>query len=382
MRRLLAAVLFTALACSVFAQQNYRIEGTTSINQPITLYKLPDPLKKETTEVPGRPGVRMMRDYKEEVATVTPVSGKFEFSGTYTQPEIYCIFFSLDKREYQKLFVIDSNNITITVDDDNIAVSNSELSKLFTEYTNGRSSISKESSELMKSMDVVRLKEDKEYQKEFKEKMQEGQKKLKDYTLDFAKNNINSIVGQYAFASVVENASADLLKEVVAQANSVTKNTNVFKKAIELINTQEALAAGKPYINLEAQDPQGNKIALSNYVGKNKYVLVDFWATWCGPCKREVPTFIEIYNLYKDKGFGIVGVSLDEKKEDWLKSIDEWGMPWHHMSDLAGFKGGLSQKYLVKAIPFTVLIGPDGNIVATGLRGKALKEKLEELLGK
>ncbi|MDR0661355.1 MAG: AhpC/TSA family protein [Prevotellaceae bacterium] len=381
MKRLLVTVFLATLAYATFAQHSYRIEGTTALDLPVTLYKLPDPSKKEMKEIPGRTNARMITDYKEKVAEATLQDGKFEFTGTYTQPEIYCILIPLGERGKEKLFVIDSNNITVDINaEGTIAVSGSELTERFDTYREELGIRTKESSDLMRSIvesgDPNKLRNDKELQ----EKVKAAQQKTTDYNVEFAKNNINNVAGQYALGSTVDRLTIDQLKDIVAQANNATLTTPVLKKAAELISTQESLGVGKPFVDVQAQSPEGNKAALSDYAGKGKYVLVDFWATWCAPCKKEAPTLIELYNKYKDKGFEIVSISLDEKKDDWLKSIKEWEMPWIHMSDLGGFKGNAAQSYMVKAIPYMVLISPDGKIIeALKLRGKELIVKLEEL---
>ena len=118
---------------------------------------------------------------------------------------------------------------------------------------------------------------------------------------------------------------------------------------------------------------------VSDFVSKNKYTLVDFWASWCGPCRAEMPHVIEAYKKYNKQGFGVVGVSLDDDESKWKKSIKDWGMTWPHISDLKGFECEGATLYGINAIPATVLIAQDGTIVARNLRGKALEEKLEEL---
>lgn len=132
-----------------------------------------------------------------------------------------------------------------------------------------------------------------------------------------------------------------------------------------------------PEIALET--PEGDVLTLSSL--KGNYVLIDFWAAWCRPCRVENPNVVRVYNQYKDKNFEILGVSLDRSKEAWLKAINDDGLTWKHVSDLKYFNSQAAQDYGVNAIPATYLIGPDGKVIAKGLRGASLEAKLKEIFG-
>lgn len=125
--------------------------------------------------------------------------------------------------------------------------------------------------------------------------------------------------------------------------------------------------------------PDGGAISLSSLRGQ--YVMIDFWASWCGPCRGENPHVVEMYNKYKDKGFTILGVSFDTNKDRWLEAIEADGLTWLHCSDLKGWECAAGQLYTVQGIPHTVLVDPQGIIIAKNLRGESLTAKLAELFG-
>jgi len=128
-------------------------------------------------------------------------------------------------------------------------------------------------------------------------------------------------------------------------------------------------------------NPQGKQILLSSLRGK--YVLIDFWASWCGPCRKENPTLVRIYNEYKDEGFTIYSVSLDKSKENWEKAIEKDRLVWpNHVSDLLQWKSSMVQLYGFNSIPHTVLVDKEGKIIATGLRGETLEQKLKQIFKK
>ncbi len=146
----------------------------------------------------------------------------------------------------------------------------------------------------------------------------------------------------------------------------------------ELASTQ-AFIIGAEAPNFEQQTPDGTSIQLSDLRGQ--IVLVDFWASWCGPCRRENPNVVKVYEKYKEKGFEILGVSLDKDKARWLGAIEADKLAWQHVSDLKGWSNEVAQLYGVRGIPDTVLVDKEGKIIARNLRGNALEAKLEEIFG-
>ena len=125
---------------------------------------------------------------------------------------------------------------------------------------------------------------------------------------------------------------------------------------------------------------EGKKVSLNSELKKNKITIIDFWATWCGPCMHEVPNLVQIHHDYKDKGLGIVSISLDENEEDWKKTVKEEGMEWTHLSDLKGCDNFAARLYGVQSIPYIIVVDAEGKLLAQDLRGEDLRKFVAERL--
>ncbi len=152
------------------------------------------------------------------------------------------------------------------------------------------------------------------------------------------------------------------------------------KEFVQFVDKQKATAIGQPAPEISLPDPDGKIITLSSF--KGKYVLVDFWAKWCGPCRQENPNVVKAYHQFKGKSFDILSVSLDKTREDWVKAIKDDGLVWNHVSDLKYFNSKAAADYNINGIPFSILVDPQGIIVAKNLRGSNLQKKLAEVLNK
>ncbi len=169
----------------------------------------------------------------------------------------------------------------------------------------------------------------------------------------------------------------DTYMKVAENLRAEWPNYGVAREFIKHVETMKATAVGQPAPEIALPNPQGEVIKLSSL--KGKYVLVDFWAKWCGPCRRENPNVVKAYNKYKDKGFTVYGVSLDRTREDWLQAIEEDNLTWTHVSDLKFWQSEAAKTYGITAIPFSILLDPNGVIIAKNLRGTALDKKLAEI---
>ncbi len=209
---------------------------------------------------------------------------------------------------------------------------------------------------------------------------------LKQYLLTIKQGTVASFAlgrsAQTLITADFETEMNKLLQKFPQDASlaAIKNQYNAFKAQSEEMERrrQQGSWIGKKAPELILPDPNGKQIALSSF--KGKYVLVDFWASWCGPCRRENPNVVAAYNQFKNKNFTILGVSLDEKKEAWIEAIQSDGLNWTHVSDLAFWKSKAVTTFGFEGIPFNILIDPQGNVVAEALRGSELINKLSEVV--
>ncbi len=218
-------------------------------------------------------------------------------------------------------------------------------------------------------------------QRAYTELQQRSVKKVKAF-IDSIGPSIVSYRAASALAPEEEAAYLNAFNSKMQTALPESKYTQQLALKVQAINQEleatQHLQVGKPAPDIQLNTPEGTPIALSSL--KGKVVLVDFWASWCGPCRQENPNVVKMYKQYKNKGFEIYGVSLDKNRADWLSAIEEDKLTWLHVSDLQFWNSAAAQTYNIRAIPATYLVGKDGIILAKNLRGPALEAKVAEVL--
>ena len=196
---------------------------------------------------------------------------------------------------------------------------------------------------------------------------------------------LNMVLGNannYASAALIEYLPVDELlivhDSVLSTLIKLYPENFLVKAKYQETEMKKKLAIGFPAPEITLEDTAGNLFSLSSL--KGKVVLIDFWAAWCKPCRMENPNMIRLYQTYKQYGFDILGVSLDRNRADWVKAIKDDGLIWNQVSDLKYWQSEAGVAYGVRSIPFTVLVDKKGNIIAKGLRGEALEQKIKEVL--
>lgn len=216
--------------------------------------------------------------------------------------------------------------------------------------------------------------EKEEYQKE----MGDLFKRVNDERINFISTNFSSLFSAYLLASECSTFGKEVSQSLYAGLSELNKKSSWGKNVNAYLTLGKEFAIGDRYIDFEQTNTEGKKIKISDYEGK--IILLEFWASWCAPCRQENPELVKTYITYREKGFEVLGISLDHVKDSWIRAIEKDGLIWENVSDLNGYSSPICLVYNVGAIPDNFLIDQSGFIVARNLRGDDLKNKLAELL--
>ena len=204
------------------------------------------------------------------------------------------------------------------------------------------------------------------------------QKDMYDDVLKFVRGNEGTIATYFAATYLIQEPPIAFIEEAAKKMKATLPESKYTKELETRVASVKPLDVGSMAPDIRLLSPEGKTVKLSSL--KGKIVMIDFWASWCGPCRAENPAVVGIYNKYKSKGFEIFGVSLDTDADKWKAAIAKDNLTWFHVSDLQGWSSSAAQLYKVNSIPFTVLLDKDGRILEKGLRSHQLDAKLAELL--
>ncbi len=357
MKKVLLAA-FVIVALPSMAQVKYAVSGTYAENGK-KIY-----LIDELTE--------------KAIDSMVVAGGKFSFTGTAEKDALMAV--KAENRRWMIEFFNDGTPVTVNVNDSTLKGSplNEHLTALAIEQDLPRRRLNAKTAKMTEA-DIMAHQD---------ELMDEMNKMFNEQTVIanriFKEERASLIPVAFCGLYFVDNgveAYDELVKEQVMFASHpyLKKVRDEVEAMLKPKDSPKTAFIGQQFTDLVMPDPDGKLHKVSELVGEGKWVLVDFWASWCGPCRAEMPNVLEAYNKYHAKGFEVVGVSFDQQKEPWVKAIGQIRMPWLQISDLKGFNSAAASIYKVDAIPDNILIDPQGKIIDRALRGKALHSRLQKV---
>lgn len=307
-------------------------------------------IKGDMQGVDGKVYLALMQGKTPQIIDSTSaVDGKFEFKGELKTPMLAELQ-NADKKSFMQLFIENSD----------INVSGS-LERMDTTLVTG----SKEMETYKRTLGGLRNQQYGDYYA---------------FIDTVIQSNPKSVAVAYVFfRQVVPGIDAAKMREGVAKFDSSLMNIVYLKQVIDRAMVLDKVAVGQPFVDFEAADTTGKVVKLSDVAGKGKYVLLDFWASWCSPCRMENPNVVNNFKKFGDKGFTVFGVSLDRNAENWKKAIVDDQLNWTNISDLKFWESAPAALYGVGSIPSNVLIDPNGVIIARNLKGDTLTAELEKI---
>lgn len=319
---------------------------------------------------------------------------KFTIKGSIEEPGVY--FLSADGTPGNMIFMLENSNINIDFDNKipmESKVTGSESNKSYEDFQNGMLKFKQESESIMAKFRELGNEPAPEKRDSIKKAMEDLRQKQMAYPLSFVQDNNNSYFSLNLIQLESSRPAFDVVKYKEAYESFPThlkesKRGQIVKKKLEDLYKKYQKTAhlelGKIAPNFESTTPDGKTVSLNDL--KGKVTIIDFWAAWCGPCRRENPNVVKVYKEFHDKGLEIISVSLDgapnqkDPKKAWLDAIEKDGLKWNHVSSLMYFNDPVAKQYNITSIPATYILDEDGKIVAKNLRGFALERKIRQLL--
>jgi len=306
--------------------------------------------------------------------TADVVNGNFEIKGTAGKYATFHLL-RLNSRQYIAEFFLEGGNTEITAYKD----STINETDVFNVFIKELASLQQKMTNYKQEYQTAAAKKNQQEMDRIQADFQASSDNMIVYTKNFIRENNNSVVAPFIlYNQLAPSLEYDQLKDLTDTISPELQGSEYMIQLNEYLSQKSKTAIGAIASDFTMKDTEGNDFTLSSLRGK--YVLIDFWASWCSPCRNENPNVVKAYNNFKDKGFDIIGVSLDKDKDAWVKAIKDDNLTWHHVSDLKFWNNVVARTYGVQSIPYNLLLDKEGKIIAMNLRGDALTKKLEEVM--
>ena len=311
----------------------------------------------------------------------------FTLNGKVENPDMY--FLTIDGVQGSLPFIIENETIDLTIYTDSIFTSTIKGGKennYFNEYQDYIKKLRFKNNKLTEQFKTAQQEQDTSKISSLRTEYEGLMKENEANDLDFMQKNKDAILSALILERALMTKKLEFIKgkELFTNFDETVKNTRAGKAIAVHIEANENTAIGSIAPNFSGPNPEGKTIALNDI--KGKITIIDFWAAWCGPCRKENPNVVKVYEKYHAKGLEIIGVSLDgtpkqkDAKQAWIDAIKKDNLTWHHVSNLQYFNDPIAKQFSINSIPATYLIDAEGKIIAKNLRGPALENKIAELL--